>query len=148
MAGGRPTKYTKELVDVICERLADGEGLIGICEDEAMPDRSTVFRWLEVREEFRDKYARAREAQADYYADEIVDVSKNRALDLPLDNGKGGYTPDTTAVQRDRLIIDALKWKASKLAPKKYGEKVQQEITGAEGAALIPSITVNVKGQE
>jgi hypothetical protein len=72
---------------------------------------SMVFRWLanEDNAEFRDQYARAREAQADKYADELVDIA---------DEGK---SEDANII---RLRMDARKWAASKLAPKKYGERL------------------------
>ena len=70
---GRPTKYTPELTNRICERLAGGESLRAVCRDETMPDRATVLRWLgDDKAEFRDQYARAREAQAEVIADEIL----------------------------------------------------------------------------
>ena len=148
MTTGRPTLYSDELVQTICKRIAEGESLVSITTDDDRPGYSTVMAWLAAHKEFQEKYAHAREVQADFYADEIIEIAKKRDLDNPLPNGRGGYGSDTTAVQRDRLIVDALKWKASKLAPKKYGEKIQQEVTGADGTALIPSITVNVKGKE
>src|SRR5436853_6196862 len=75
MPQGRPSDYTLETALEICARLADGQSLRAICRDEAMPDARTVFRWLEANESFRQQYARAREAQADALADEIVDIA-------------------------------------------------------------------------
>jgi hypothetical protein len=45
--------------------------------------------------------------------------------------------PNGVAVQRSRLMVDTRKWLMSKLAAKKYGDKVQTEISGPEGGALI-----------
>lgn len=146
-AHGRPTIYTSELGEEICSRLSEGESLRSICQDEEMPNWRTVMRWLifDKHDGFCHQYARAREAQAEWCVDFASDVVLNRTRDIPLENGKGGYSPDTTAVQRDKLILEGMRWKASILAPKKYGAKIQQEVTGAEGAALIPSLSVNVK---
>ncbi len=73
--GGRPTKHTKALAGIICERLAGGESLRTVCADEAMPDKATVLRWLgDDKTEFRDQYAHAREVQAEAIADEIVEI--------------------------------------------------------------------------
>ncbi len=109
----RPTKFTPKTADQICERIADGESLRLVCEDETMPAKSTVMRWLNDDRilEFRDQYAHAREAQADCYADQIIEIADAAAA-------------DNTAVQRARLRVDARKWKASKLAPKAYGDKL------------------------
>lgn len=121
---GRPSSFTQDTADTICERLATGESLRTICKDDAMPDQRTVFRWLadEERELFRQQYARARELQADALFDEILDLAD------------GG----TADVQRDRLSVDARKWMAGKLQPRKYGDKVEHQHSGAIsiGAAL------------
>jgi hypothetical protein len=97
----------------ICERIASGESLKAICESQGMPSRETVYVWLASDSEFSDKYARAREDQADYYADEIIDIA-----DKDSDPNKA------------RVRIDARKWKASKLQPKKYGDKIDLNHTG------------------
>jgi hypothetical protein len=61
-----------------------GESLREICRDEDMPDKSTVMRWLALHQEFRDQYAGAREAQADYYAEEIIEISDDGSNDWML----------------------------------------------------------------
>ena len=111
MPTGRPTDYSEDLADIICERLADGESLRNICKEDAMPNRATIFRWLAKDDAFSDQYARAREEQAESYADEITEIADN-------DDPDGD-------VQRDRLRIDARKWVSSKLKPKKYGDRIQ-----------------------
>lgn len=90
-----------------------------------MPNVATVYRWLQGDEKFRDMYARARDDQADTLADEIVSISDEQA-EVIDENGKV-FDPD---VQRDRLRVDARKWVAAKLRPKKYGEKTEVEHTG------------------
>ena len=117
----RPTDYNEELVSSICEQLADGFSLRQICLSESMPNRATVFRWLAKYEEFSDQYARAKEEAAELFAEDIISIA---------DGEEDGD------VQRDRLRVDARKWVASKLKPKKYGDKVQQEITGANGGPI------------
>lgn len=109
---GRPSSYTVEVGDDICERLANGESLRAICVDDGMPGRSTVFRWLGDNESFRDQYARAREDQAETMADDIVSIADG-----------DGVEDTAIATARDRLRVDARKWVASKLKPKKYGDR-------------------------
>lgn len=109
---GRPSDYTPETADKICERLADGESLRLICAADDMPDRGTVFRWLSVHEDFRGQYARAREQQADAMFDDIRDIA-----DAPAN--------DAVDVQRAKLRVDARKWMAGKLRPKVYGDKLE-----------------------
>ena len=121
MPAGRPTDYSAELATSICEKLAEGKSLRGICADESMPAESTVRKWaIEDREGFYAQYARARETQADVLAEEIVQISDEQAV-CYSETGNA-FDPD---VNRDRLRIDARKWFASKVAPKKYGDKLE-----------------------
>nr|WP_246307956.1 hypothetical protein [Chitinibacter bivalviorum] len=90
---------------------------------------ATVLRWLDRHEEFRGKYARAREIQADTLADEIISISDDGLNDTYVDD-KGNQRTDYDVVARSKLRVDARKWYASKLAPKKYGDKIEQKLTG------------------
>lgn len=129
---GRPSSYTAELALVICERLVEGESLRAICREEGMPSQSMVFRWLEANEAFREQYARAREMQADTFADELTEISDDARNDWMERHGeKGedgepvkGWQVNGEHIQRSRLRIDTRKWIASKLKPKKYGDKL------------------------
>lgn len=132
---GRPSLYSDELADDICKEIADGKSLRSICAKNGMPDKSTVFRWLADNEFFRDQYARAREEQADHYADEIIEIADDSSRDIVIgDDGKEIINHEHIA--RARLRVDARKWKASKLAPKKYGDKVAH-VGGDDGDAPI-----------
>ncbi|MFD9897478.1 terminase small subunit protein [Mesorhizobium sp. NPDC059025] len=130
---GRPTDYSPALVGLICERIADGESLRSICLDDDMPAKATVFRWLAAHEAFRDQYARAREAQADTFFEDVVDIADDGRNDTYKDD-EGNARTDHDVIARSRLRVDARKWAASKLNPKKYGEKVA--LTGDEGGPL------------
>jgi len=116
---GRPTKFTQELADLICERLANGETLRSICRDLGFA-HSTVIEWTMNNKSFSDQYTRARLKQADAYADMILDEAFN-SIDPQI----------------GRLRVDALKWVASKLAPKRYGDKVEVEQTGTQKVRVI-----------
>lgn len=125
----RSSQFTQEMADVICERLAEGESLRKICRDDDMPVTSTVCKWLVQNKAFAEQYAHARDAQADTLADEILEIADDGTNDTYKD--ENGYTKtDQEVIGRSRLRVDARKWLASKMAPKKYGEKVQQEISG------------------
>lgn len=128
---GRPSTYRPETTLAICQRLATGESLRKICRDDDMPDMSTVIKWLSEHEEFSYQYARAREIQADTLADEILDIADTPLLGVTTKIKEDGATETTEGdmLQHRRLQVDARKWYASKLAPKKYGDKVQQEVS-------------------
>jgi hypothetical protein len=124
---GRPTIFTKLMEDIICTRIAEGESLREIVRSEGMPDRTVIYDWLLKDPDFANRYARAREEQADTLADEIIAISdenprtneirdsEGNVLDIKIDSGYVAY-------QKQR--IEARKWTAMKLKPKKYGDKL------------------------
>lgn len=122
---GRPSDYSEEIADLICDAIADGKSLIDICASDSMPSARTVYRWLadESRAEFCHRYARAREAQADKLAAEILQISDYGINDTQIDD-EGRVIVDHDVIARSRLRVDSRKWLASKLAPKKYGDKL------------------------
>lgn len=123
MPAGRPTDYNEALCLKICERISDGESLRKICADEDMPNKSSVFLWLSKYKEFSDQYARAKEESAELFADEIVSIADEVETVISEDGNK--IALDSVAIARNRLRIDARKWVASKLKPKKYGDKLE-----------------------
>ncbi len=132
---GRPSEYTQEIADHICERIADGESLRTICDDSEMPSRTTVFKWLSRFKEFADQYARAREAQADTLFDEILTIADDGRNDWVEKTNKDGEVIgevfNKEAVQRSSLRVEARKWMAGKLRPKKYSEKLDLNVSGS-----------------
>lgn len=126
---GRPSDYNEQVADAICERLCNGESLRAICEGDDMPHRATVFRWLGAHKAFSDQYARAREEQAEAFADEMVAIADERETIVKEDGGATVVAFDSTAVARNRLRVDTRKWVASKLKPKKYGDRLDSTVT-------------------
>ena len=149
---GRPTKFTQKLADEICERLIEGESLRKICLDKKMPSASAVCRWLGQNEMFREQYAQARDAQADTLEDEILDIADDGTNDYMGEDEE--YDGD--AVQRSKLRVDARKWIASKLKPKKYGDRVDvtsggepiREMDDSEKVIRIASILARAQAAD
>ena len=141
----RQSEYTQEVADAICERLSDGESLRAICRDEDMPNKATVFRWLAANSAFSDQYACAREAQADEMFDDLLSIADDGQNDTYTDS-EGRERTDTDVIARSRLRVDARKWMLSKMAPKKYGDKITQEHTGASGTDLFGALLTSVNG--
>lgn len=146
---GRHSEYNTEMADRICERIANGESLKAICEEEGQPSKSTVFKWLNENEAFSDKYARAREAQADALFDDILSIADDGRNDWmerkDAEQENMGWRENGEALRRSQLRIDARKWMAGKLRPKKYGEKldIEQKTThelGDSVSALMEAI--------
>jgi hypothetical protein len=145
---GRPSIYSQDLADEICVRLSSGESLRSICRDEHMPAQSQVYVWLNAKKDFAEQYARAREEQADTHADEIIAIADEdpelnpirdkdgNVIDLKIDSGYVAY-------QKQR--IDARKWTAAKLRPKKYGDRVTH--AGDDESPVVLENNMNVFGE-
>ena len=128
---GRPSKYSDELAEKICEKIANGRSLRSICAEDGMPPMKTIYRWLEANEEFRHQYARAREKQADYFAEEIIEIADSTEA-------------ESAAVSKAKLQIDARKWAASKIAPKKYGDKSELDVKSSDGS-MRPTVRLDAE---
>lgn len=148
MTIGRPSDYTQETADTICERLANGESLRKICQSEEMPSQSMVFRWLAAHASFREQYAHAREAQADAIFDESLDIADDGSNDWMERNDpeNPGWQANGEHLQRSKLRIDTRKWMAGKLRPKVYGDKVINEHSGIDGAPIETRSTLDLSG--
>lgn len=120
---GRPSSYTAELVESICERLMEGESLRSICRDDAMPDFRTVMRWQAEDEDFATKCARAREEQAEFHHAE-------------MDRLEGAVEDGSLAAAAASVILANKRWRMEKLKPKVYGAKIQH---GSDPENPIPA---------
>jgi hypothetical protein len=117
----RPRPLDDGIVDRIAEGLASGLGIRKVCEPEDMPTYQSVYVEMAKGGDFAKAIARAREAQQEHEADACVEMADEA--------NEGNW-------QVVKLRIWARQWRAAKLAPKKYGEKVQQEITGKDGGPI------------
>ena len=126
---GRPTEYTQELADLICERIAiHGVGLKKLCEMyDDMPEKAAIRRWCIKHPEFGSQYARAKVQQIDTLVDEIIEIADDSSQDVMI-NEHGNRVCNSEFIARSRLRIDTRKWLASKLVPKVYGlNPIEQE---------------------
>lgn len=127
---GRPSKYTPEVAEIILKGVSEGLSLRKICEPDDMPSEASVRQWvIDDKEGFSAHYTRARDIGLDCRADALVEAAKE-AKDASL----------------GRLSFDADRWYLSKLAPKRYGDKITQEHTGTDGGPIRTQGTVDVTG--
>ena len=122
---GRPTRYSPEWAEGFCALIAEGQSVVEICAKPDMPSQQSVYTWLKQDEDFLERYARAREAQADKYFQEIIEIAD-------------AATPETVNVAR--LRVDSRKFTVTRLAPKKYGGHVEHNIKG--GVNFQPQILI------
>lgn len=132
MTAGRPTEFSQELANQICELVSEGMSTRQICERDDMPGKTTIFRWLQENPIFRDQYARAKEVMVEIMAEETFEIADDKSGDHYVDEF-GATRTDTGVIQRARLQIDARKWFVSKLLPKKYGDRLIAEHSGPGG---------------
>lgn len=121
-----PDEQKKIILDEIMERIIGGESLIAICKEKKMPNKTTVLRWLD-DPSLSATYTRARELQADGYADEINDIANKVML--------GEIDPSAA-----KVAIDAKKWAAGKLRRGMYGDAAQVDVA--------QTVTYNVSEQD
>lgn len=140
---GRPSSYTEEIAGEICAKLAEGLSLREICRQDDFPDKSTVMRWLAQHKGFQDQYARAKEIGVEALAEDILDIADDGTNDwmerLGSDGQPAGWVFNGEAARRSQIRIDARRWLLSKLAPKKYGDKLA--IGGADDLPPIKRMT-------
>lgn len=130
---GRPTKYSKELAQKICARLAMGESMRTVCKDESLPAMSTLFKWLSEIKEFSEQYEKAKQESTDAMAEEILDIADDGTNDyMEIERADGSVKEVLNAehVQRSRLRVDTRKWLMAKMKPKKYGDKIDMTSGG------------------
>jgi len=160
--------WNRELVmDHLCDRIATssksmGTILLAGMDHEGkhwdLPNYSTVIRWLQDEkggEALRNMYAHAREAQADFMADEMAELHEKAWIPVlgedgmpVMSEGKIVRTVDKSSAAVVRLESDNKKWLMSKLRPKKYGEKIA--MTDGDGnplQAAAPVLNLTVKSK-
>jgi hypothetical protein len=111
---GRPSDYSREIAQVICRRLGNGESLRQICVSPGMPGKTTIMKWLESNLDFRGQYARARELQAEHWAEEIIEIADDSRNDFIEKEGRDGSTYE--AVDNEHINRSRLKSRYSQMA--------------------------------
>ena len=129
---GRPSIFSEPIFDLICAQIAEGKTLSEICREPGMPSRFTFYEWIKNDEKLSQRFAHAREIGADAIADEVIRIS-----DTPIDTyikktGKDGIEiTKKDAIEHRRLQVDTRLKLLAKWCPKKYGEKLEVEQSGA-----------------
>ena len=122
----------------ICAMLAEGYTLRQIARELSFRSASAIVNWANEDTAFRERYAGAMELRCARMAEEILEISDNASNDWM--EREGLIVPDHENVQRSRLRVDSRKWLLAKMLPKKYGDKVTQEVAGDPNAPLLTRI--------
>lgn len=123
-------EFTQETANYICEQLSIGRSLISISKDTNVPSYATIYRWRKNNKDFDTSIAHAREIQADYFLDKQIEIADNATVEDYL---------------LRKFQADNLKWVASKLQPKKYGDKVTLGGDSDNPVALNLNVTFGKK---
>ena len=133
--------FDQKVADIICMMLSEGMSLRQILKADTtgtLPAQSTVYEWLLRHPAFAEQYARAREEQADTLADEIISIADEQPEVIAVTDKQGAlieHKLDGAFLQWQKNRIEARKWTAMKLKPKKYGDRMAVE--GVENGAAI-----------
>lgn len=119
-------KLSQSILDAMTN---DGLSCFKACKAVGVPN-STFMLWVSKDTDLAERYARAREDLIERIAEETIEIA-----DSPVGSTLAGGT-DSGAVQKQKLQVDTRKWLLAKLAPKKYGEKIEQTVQGPEGGPV------------
>lgn len=129
----------KEDCAEIFARMIAGESLTQILKDDHLPHVKSFMGWLHKDDKLMQEYRTAQMLRAEIQVDEICEIADNLQHDL---HESEHVTPegdvvtikkyDTVKQKQRQLQIDTRKWTASKMIPKIFGDKIQQEVTTME----------------
>jgi len=123
--------YTRELFDKICAELAEGRSLRSVLRADGMPSIGTFLQWVDQDKALADHYARARALCIDALAEDILDIADTPKMGTKsVSKATGLEITEGDMIEHRRLQVDARKWLLAKMAPKKYGDKVEQTHLG------------------
>jgi hypothetical protein len=125
-----PVSYSPEIAAEIIDRIENGESIRGICDSdpERFPTSGAFCQWLEAQPELAKQYARATSERAAKLAHETIAIADDLTEDA---NSR-------------RVRIDARKWFAAKLDPKRWGDKQTIETSGVDGAPIQQETTLRI----
>ena len=145
---GRPTLYTKELGERICEYISNGMTLRQVAAQADTPCIEVIFRWIRLHEEFSQRYAQATEDRTEAQVIELNEVASQAIQEAKSADPKSS----NAIVQAYKLKADNLKWIMARMKPKKYGDKIDFSSDGkpisvnlisyAEPAIQIPATVI------
>jgi len=143
---GRHTVFTKAMGDRICQGIRAGKSLSKICQEEGMPEKSQVLRWrgMPSLQKFRNQYDLAVQDRTDAWAEQVIDIADDGENDTYID-GNGNVKTDFDVVQRSKLRVDTRLKLMSKLAPRKYGDRL--DIT-SDDEQIVPLMVFNMRPAE
>lgn len=131
---GKGTTYTRALGEKLCARVAEGETMAAVARELGIP-RARIVSWTRRYKAFGEAYKEACELRMLALEDKLTEIC-DEATAAALDTECG-----RERINACKLKADIVKWQLMKLMPKRYGDRTQMEVTGKDGAELIPKRT-------
>lgn len=139
----RPSKYNQQIANKILGLISEGNSLREICKSKDMPSEAAVYRWLNKLETFRSNYVRACEDRTEVRVEQIAEIEQEMIREVKeCDDSKLA----NALVQAYKQKIDDIKWIASKLKNKKYGDRLA--LAGDDSSPLQINFAVPRPGRE
>jgi hypothetical protein len=141
MPKARTQEEKERLAQAVFEAMEGGLSAFQSC-------KAVGFGWTAFLETMKEdaalanRYARAREVLIERLASETLALADQAPAMVTDERGVTRY--DSAAVQHQRLQVDTRKWLLSKLAPKKYGERL--ELAGDADSPIAAAVTVSFVG--
>jgi hypothetical protein len=137
---GRPSIYSPQIADELAAWIAEGKTLREFCRQEGKPSYGAVYDWMERDKEFASRIARAREIGEEVIAQECLGIADDATNDwmerTDKEGEKIGWMLNGEHVQRSKLRIETRLKLLAKWNPRKYGDKLEQFISGPEGGPI------------
>ena len=129
----RPSEFTEEMADRICELVADGEYLTAVCKREDMPALSTVLRWRADRPEFDRLIELAQEQMGLGLLKEAREIADDCSGDTAGAGGEDGARRGAyAAIARAKLRIDVRFRMMARLTARRCGAGGRRGCPSAE----------------
>jgi hypothetical protein len=130
---GRPSLYSPQTAQEICERLIEGETLAQICRDPSMPSMKAVFNWLALHSDFEAAFSRARKLRGTLWEEQILEIaddSRNDWLQKETMFGAIVDVPNRELIERTKIRLDS-RFRLMAIAdPARYAPKTKHEHSG------------------
>lgn len=134
--------YDREaIITYIATGLSEGQTLRAMCREDGMPGYVTIYSWIKENSGFAERIACAREAGYDCIADQIIEIIDETSNDY-VEDKEGNERPNNEIVARSKLRAEMRLKLLAKWSPKKYGDKTDIALTGADGGPIkVESLT-------
>lgn len=133
----KPSGYTTEISERICAQIAGGTTLSDICRQDGMPGRTTVYAWLDDHKDFAERFAQARVKGFDAIAEEALRIANTPVWGITeTEKEWGTEVKRADMIDHRKLQIDTRLKLLAKWDPKRYGDRVTNELVGANGGPI------------